>query len=159
MRVIELPNEISILLNVGAWFIIHLAVSVCTLKLPRRFFERDNSLYRIRKWEASGRIWQQIARVKAWKHWIPDGTIFLKRGFNKSKLNGSDKTSLLIFIQESRRAELAHWLSMAPAVLFFLWNPAWAGWLMVVYALLFNVPIIIAQRYNRPRLQRLIDRI
>ncbi|MGO4370304.1 glycosyl-4,4'-diaponeurosporenoate acyltransferase [Paenibacillus sp. MCAF20] len=159
MRIIELPITMTILADFAAWFVIHLALSWCTLKLPRRYFAKDSFLYRIRMWERSGKLWHEVCRIKAWKHVIPDGTILLKNGFNKSSLDGRDKASMLTFIQESRRAELTHWLSIAPAVLFFLWNPAWAGWLMVLYAVLFNAPIIIAQRYNRPRFQRLMDRM
>jgi len=57
---------------------------------------------------------------------------------------------------ETRRAELTHWLLMVPAPFFFLWNPAWAGWVMIVYALLANCPFIMIQRYNRPRLERVL---
>ncbi|WP_337102155.1 glycosyl-4,4'-diaponeurosporenoate acyltransferase [Paenibacillus sp. YIM B09110] len=158
MRMIELSITMTVLVDFAAWFVIHLAVSWCTLKLPQRFFAVDNFLFRIRNWETSGKLWHDVFRIKAWKHHIPDGTLFLKYGFNKSRLSGRDKASMLTFIRESRRAELTHWLSIAPAVLFFLWNPAWAGWLMVLYAVVFNLPIIIAQRYNRPRFQRMVDR-
>jgi hypothetical protein len=57
-----------------------------------------------------------------------------------------------------------HWLTPFPLFplwwvwlcgwLFFLWNPPWAGWVMVVYATFANFPRIIAQRYNRIRLRR-----
>lgn len=30
---------------------------------------------------------------------------------------------------------------------------------MIIYALLFNIPIIMAQRYNRPRIERIVKRI
>ena len=52
--------------------------------------------------------------------------------------------------------ELAHWAVIALAPLFFLWNPPWAGWVMVGYALLASAPFIVAQRYNRFRLRRLL---
>jgi glycosyl-4,4'-diaponeurosporenoate acyltransferase len=39
--------------------------------------------------------------------------------------------------------------------IFFIWNPLWAGWVMVVYATLVNFPCIISQRYNRARLAEL----
>lgn len=57
---------------------------------------------------------------------------------------------------ETQRAEWTHWVSMLPAPLFFIWNPVWAGWLMILYALIANLPFIIIQRYNRPRLLKLI---
>jgi len=54
------------------------------------------------------------------------------------------------------RAEFAHWLTMAGAPVFLLWNECWAELIMIVYALAVNLPCIIAQRYNRSRLRRLI---
>jgi len=59
---------------------------------------------------------------------------------------------------KQKRVEPTQWLSILPSFLFFLWNPVWAGWIMVIYALLFNVPIILVQRYNRPRLERVLNR-
>lgn len=46
---------------------------------------------------------------------------------------------------------------MPPAFLFFIWNPLWAGFIMIAYAILANLPFILTQRYNRPRLQRLLQ--
>lgn len=60
---------------------------------------------------------------------------------------------------ETQRAELTHWFLIPPAFLFFLWNPAWAGWVMVIYALVVNLPFIMIQRYNRPRLERVLKKI
>jgi glycosyl-4,4'-diaponeurosporenoate acyltransferase len=40
--------------------------------------------------------------------------------------------------------------------LFFLWNPLWVGFLMILYALTENLPMIMAQRYNRYRLRRVL---
>ena len=61
-----------------------------------------------------------------------------------------------LFIKETCRAELFHWLVFALAPLFYLWNEWRVATLMIPYALLANVPCIIAQRYNRPRLTRML---
>jgi glycosyl-4,4'-diaponeurosporenoate acyltransferase len=42
--------------------------------------------------------------------------------------------------------------------LFFTWNPWQIALLMVPYAVATNVPCIVAQRYNRPRLSALARR-
>ena len=55
-------------------------------------------------------------------------------------------------ICETCRAELTHWLTMVFAPFFFLWNKPFVGWIMIAYALAENVPLIMAQRYNRSRL-------
>jgi glycosyl-4,4'-diaponeurosporenoate acyltransferase len=40
---------------------------------------------------------------------------------------------------------------------FFTWNPPWACWVMVGYAIFANAPCIIAQRYNRLILTKLVN--
>ncbi len=102
--------------------------------------------------------WQQLFAVKGWKHLILDGNNIIQIGFSKKRLASHEMDYLQQFLLESRRAELTHWISILPAPLFFLWNPMWAGLVMIGYAILFNAPIIIVQRYNRPRLKQIIKK-
>lgn len=154
--VFTLSPFMLIIINILAWGFIHICISLLLASLPLRLFIVDSPLYRTRKWENNGELWQRLFKVKQWKHKIPDGTHIISKGYEKQHLQGVSLSELEIFLYESRRAELTHWLSIPPACLFFIWNPLWAGWIMIAYALLFNLPIIIVQRYNRPRLQRLI---
>ncbi|NME07305.1 glycosyl-4,4'-diaponeurosporenoate acyltransferase [Psychrobacillus sp. BL-248-WT-3] len=147
----------TILIDIVAWAFFHIAISLCMAAIPSSKFEYDNNLYRIREWEKSNQLWSRLFQVKKWKHLIPDGTKIIQKGFEKKSLISNNRDYLFMFLIESRRAELTHWLSILPSVFFFLWNPLWAGWVMVVYALLFNMPIIIAQRYNRNRLERILS--
>lgn len=156
MQLVELPIIWTIVLDIFAWGFFHIGISFYTLNMSTERFTGNRFLYKSRKWEKDGQFWQRYFHVKRWKNLIPDGTKIIKRGFAKDQLNGKDAQSLTTFLVESRRAELTHWLSILPAGLFFLWNPPWAGGLMIGYAILFNVPIIIVQRYNRPRLQKII---
>ena len=52
------------------------------------------------------------------------------------------------FILETRRAEFIH-----PALV-FLKSSRKVKFINIVYAIVSNVPIIIVQRYNRPKLER-----
>ncbi len=158
MPLIELPIVWIVSLDAVAWAFFHLTISFCTVRISYNWFVRHEQLFQPFRFERRGELWQQLFRVKRWKQLIPDGTMFIKNGYNKQSLHGNDPASLDEFIIESRRAELTHWVSIIPAALFFLWNPLWASWLNVAYAILFNGPIIIAQRYNRPRLERLVFR-
>jgi len=148
----------TITVDIMAWAVFHMAISYLVLKIPAGFFEKDMSWFKIQKWERNGQIWQDVFRIQTWKHRLPDGTFLLKTGYDKSKLKGTDIETLRQFILETKRGEMTHWISILPAGLFFLWNPPWASWLMVFYAVVFNFPFIISQRYNRPRLQRLYER-
>ena len=59
-------------------------------------------------------------------------------------------------LEETCVAELTHTLlSILGLAMLWLW-PGWGGIIVtIMYILLGNVPFIIIQRYNRPRLQRL----
>jgi hypothetical protein len=43
--------------------------------------------------------------------------------------------------------------------LFFLWNSIKGGWWMVAYAIANNLVPIILQRFNRPRMRKLIAQL
>lgn len=155
MPILDLPSFWVVGIDIAAWFFFHVTISIACLKIPASFFRGDSFIYRIKRFEEQGNLWQRLFKVKSWKKWIPDGTVFLKDGFNKEKLTDGSSESLILFLNESKRAELTHWLSILPAPLFFLWNPVWAGWVMILYALALNIPIIISQRYNRARIERI----
>lgn len=157
MPLIELPLLWVIVVDAVAWVIFHLSISMVAQRIPIDSFVRHKRLYKAFRWEQEGQIWQRLFRVKKWKGYIPDGTLFISNGYNKSQLHGADVSSLYDFLLESRRAECVHWLTILPGFFFFLWNPVWAAWLNIAYAVLFNVPLIIVQRFNRPRLERLIN--
>ncbi|WP_188631398.1 glycosyl-4,4'-diaponeurosporenoate acyltransferase CrtO family protein [Lentibacillus kapialis] len=157
MPLISLPVIWIIVIDICAWTFFHLLISVICLKLPLTIFQGNNFWFQIYSWEKSGDLWQRLFRVKAWKSKLIDGTIFLKKGYEKKALHGASVKDLRTFADETKRAELTHWLSILPAPLFFLWNPFWVGWVMIVYALVFNLPIIIVQRYNRGRITEILS--
>ena len=158
MQLIELSVFWTIVVDSATWLFIHLAISMFTLILPDHFFQKTSLLYRTRKWEAEGQFWQSHFKVKKYAKYIPEGSRILGNGFYKRKLQHKEMNYLETFILETKRAEFTHWLSILPSGLFFFWNPVWAGWIMVIYALMFNVPIILVQRYNRPRLEKVFNR-
>ncbi|MBJ6360044.1 glycosyl-4,4'-diaponeurosporenoate acyltransferase [Paenibacillus sp. MAHUQ-46] len=142
----------TVLIDIVAWAFFHVIISVFCLNLPRAFFLKDSVWFKIFVWEKSGELWQRLFLVKKWKERLIDGTLILKKGYGKKKLHGTSISDLKVFAAETKRAELTHWLSIVPAPLFFIWNPLWAGWVMVLYAWMFNLPFIIVQRYNRGRI-------
>ncbi|MGE7215238.1 glycosyl-4,4'-diaponeurosporenoate acyltransferase [Priestia koreensis] len=151
---IEFSPIWSIIVNAGTWLFVHLGISYGCAKLPIRFFMRNGSVYKERGWEQSGRLYDKL-RIKKWKDRLPEAGALFKGGKAKRSLGDMDR-NLLLFLYETRRAEFAHLLCIPPSFLFFLWNPAFIGMMMVVYALIANVPFIMVQRYNRIRLHRII---
>jgi glycosyl-4,4'-diaponeurosporenoate acyltransferase len=141
--------------NIFGWPIIHIAISYVFLQLPAENFEHDNWITASRKWEHDGRIYKDWFRIRKWKQMLPDGAPWLG-GFSKKQLPARDPGYLMQFLIETRRAEVAHWCMLACFPIFFLWNPPWACCVMCAYAVAANLPCIVAQRYNRMAIKRLV---
>ncbi|MEA5061120.1 MAG: hypothetical protein VB015_01720 [Erysipelotrichaceae bacterium] len=60
------------------------------------------------------------------------------------------------FLIESARGELTHWLAILPFWVFGFFAPSYIIPIMLAYALIVNLPCIIVQRYNRPRIKKLL---
>jgi glycosyl-4,4'-diaponeurosporenoate acyltransferase len=156
---LHLPTLPTILLDIAAWLIIHMGVSYSMTHIPLRSFDTGFWLYKQRKWEKDGKIYVRIFRLRKWKKRLPDGAALFKKGFKKKHLKELDDVYLDDFIRETCRAELTHWIMFLFSLVFFIWNPWWVGIVMIVYAILVNVPCIIIQRYNRIRLKRVCAKL
>jgi len=157
MRLIHLSTFWTVVIDFIAWFFIHIGVVYVTVRIPAQHFNPANWLYRSRGWERDGRIHDDIFKVRKWKKYLPDGAPLLgKMGFAKKRLRGRNRTYFEVFLVETCRAELTHWIIMLFAPFFFLWNPFAVGFIMIFYIMVENLPLIVAQRYNRYRFRRLL---
>lgn len=154
---IELPAVWLVAVNVLGWLAIHLGFAWAGTRLPLRVFDPGSRLYRKRSWEREGRFYEEHLSIRSWKDRLPDGGRIFAGGFSKAGLSSRSGDYLRRFLLETCRGELVHWAVMSASVLFFLWNPWWAGLIMVVYGIGANLPCIVAQRYNRIRLARLLS--
>ena len=152
---VHLPTAITILIDIAAWFVIHMGVSYIMARQPLASFSPNSWLYRKRKWERNGRLYEKLFRLKSWKKKLPDGAAIFKNGFEKKHLKETNQDYLDSFIRETCRAELTHWIVFLFGPLFLIWNLWWVGIVMILYAALANIPCIITQRYNRIRLRRI----
>ena len=149
---IELPIFWIVALNVGGWLIIQLGLAWAFLKLPTEWFNPGE----VQTWERDGHFYETVLLIKRWKDRLPDAAGWFRGGFKKSRLAGIEPDYLRRFIRETWRGELCHWLAIACAPLFFLWNPWWGDFIIASYAAAANLPCILTQRYNRSRFQRML---
>ena len=143
--------------NILGWPLIHLVIAYLSLRLPEGCLDRDSWITAPRRWERDGLSYRHWLAVRRWKRFLPDGGPLLG-GFSKRNLLLRDPKQVAQFLIETRRAEIAHWCMLACLPVFFLWNPPWARWVMTGYAMVANLPCIIAQRYNRVALGRVLRR-
>lgn len=120
-------------------------------------FDPEKRLFRSRKWEQNGRIYTKLA-IDKWKKLVPDMSRILP-DMVKKELPGSgavtaDQAAALVPGDVPRGAGPRCLLFAGPGV-----SVAVAGWggaiVLAVWVLLANLPFILIQRYNRPRLMRL----
>ena len=156
---VDLPAVWLVLLNVVAWAVLHMGLAWAGTRISPERFDPEAWFYRDREWEKDGSVYEKVLNVRKWKDGLPDlGGIFAG-GFSKSVMRSRSADYIQRFVRETCRGEMVHWAVLASSLLFFLWNPWWAGLIMVVYAVMANMPCIIAQRYNRFRLLRLLGRM
>ena len=148
----------TITVNVLAWLVIHLSVPFVITQYPAERFNPGAWLYRRRSWEKDGDFYRNVFWAHKWKRLLPDGAAWFRKGFPKKTLRSRNHEYLERFERETCRAELAHYIVIFFAPLFFLWNPAWIGRLMILYALLANGPCIITQRFNRIYIRSLLEK-
>jgi len=159
VRIFTFSTGWTIVLCFVLWIIINFSVSYICLYLPDRFFNPSSWFFRSHPFEKDGQWYEEVLKVKSWKHLLPDGGgLWKKRGYKKRHLEDFSEENLERFLVEACRGELTHWLSILSFWIFGFFLPATSTWVMLIYALIANLPCIITQRYNRPRVQKLLER-
>ena len=122
--------------------------------LPRRFFIAERAPWRDAPWERGGRVYEKL-HVRVWMNYMPDMSRIMPDMVPK-KLTGQARTQEVdTLIRETCVAELIHaLLGLFGFVCVFIWEGA-GGWAVSCVYAVGNVPFIVIQRYNRPRLVRL----
>jgi glycosyl-4,4'-diaponeurosporenoate acyltransferase len=156
---VELPDLWIVILNVVGIPVIHLGISWVFTRMKRERFDPESFLFRSRKWEHAGAIYQNLFRIRAWKDLLPDAAPWFN-GFAKRKLSDRDPEYLRAFIAETCRSEAAHYAQIPGILLTLIWNP-WpvAAVVMIVYSILSNLPCLLLQRFTRIRLRRFLAEV
>jgi len=87
---VHLPTLPTILIDIAAWFAIHMGVSYFMTRILLRSFDVGFWLFKQRKWEKDGRIYERLFGLKSWGKRLPDGAAIFKEGFEKKHLKNLD---------------------------------------------------------------------
>lgn len=126
-------------------------------KLPRRWFNPEKFPFKSFSWENEGRIYEKIG-IQWWKNRTPDMSKYMRRAFSKQGNLLRDPQHLRRLVVETCSGEFVHW------VLIFL-SPVFAilmdemGILAMLLYIVGNLVSLVIQRYNRPRIMKIIQRI
>jgi len=126
-------------------------------KVPRSWFNFEKLPFASFAWEQDGMVYEKIG-IRWWKTHTPDMSKYIRRAFPKQGNMLRDADHLRKLVAETCSAEFVHWVLI-------LLSPAFAilmdelGVLCMILYIIGNLVSIVIQRYNRPRLVKIIQRI
>ena len=126
-------------------------------KLPRSIFDPEKFPYRCYAWEQEGKIYDRLG-IQKWKTRIPDMSKYIARAFSKQGNMMRDPDHLRRLVKETCSAEFVHWALIAVSPVFPILMEE-CGLLSMLIYIAGNMLFVIIQRYNRPRIQKIIQRI
>lgn len=142
--------------------LIYLATISIIVFLIGRFFPRkwifENSFpFRSFAFEKDGKLYEKIG-IRQWKTRWPDASMILHglfpKHYPKKRLESNNVEKIPVLIKESCVAETTHAIT---SVLGFVCIAIWRGVGGIIISIVYflaNIPPIIIQRYNRPRLKK-----
>lgn len=110
-------------------------------------------------WERGGRVYEKLG-IRFWQARLPDMSRILPGIMPEKRLAGRGITAANLerMLRETVVAEAVHGLLiLAGLVCVPIW-PGLGGWAFFGLFALGNLPFILIQRYNRPRLLRLYEK-
>ena len=126
-------------------------------KVPRRWFDPGRFPFRSFKWEQEGRIYEKIG-IQHWKNHTPDMSKHFQKTFAKQGNLLRSPEHLRKLVAETCSAEFVHTVLILLSPAFVLLMDEYGVLAMVLY-ILGNLVSLIIQRYNRPRIMKIIQRI
>ena len=143
--------------NIFLFILLSIANTFLSLKFPKSILDYQNWIYKDKKWEDGGEVYQRVLKVRNWKNQLPELSDFLKPIFSRKHIASFDEKHIQKYLLESCRAELTHWGIILSSLLFGIWSSFLQTFFMIFLALGLNLPYVIIQRYNRPRIIRFLE--
>jgi glycosyl-4,4'-diaponeurosporenoate acyltransferase len=142
--------------NLLIFILYSVGITYFSTKIPASAFTRNQWLFKVRKWERDGQIYQRLLNVKRWKGSLPELSDFIKSVFPKKQIKEYSQKYFQAYFAESCRSELTHWCIILSTFLFLFWCDFKTYALIALIAVILNLPYVIIQRYNRPRIMKII---
>ena len=128
--------------------------------MPKRWFDHTRFPYRAAAFERDGQVYEALG-IRRWQNRVPDMSRIFPHLMPPKRMTAHlDAQTLLVMIRETCAAEATHaLLILAGLGLLAIWPGAGGIVLYLIYAIFGNLVFLIIQRYNRPRLVRLYERM
>lgn len=157
IKLSELSFFTAFFVNFMILMLFSLTITCISILLPGKLFDYKQWLFKEKPFERGGRFYLDKCKIKRWKNSLPELSDFLKCVFPKKSILDYSDNYLVIYLNESCRAEITHEAIIASSFLFFIWNGLTMSLLIFIVAFILNIPFIIIQRYNRPRVIKILS--
>lgn len=127
--------------------------------LPKYMMHWDKIPYKAWDFEGNGKFYNRL-KINVWQSKLPDmSKLFKKIMPQKCLPDTPTKENITVMLQETCIAELIHiLLCFAGIGCMIVWQGAGGCTVALLYAL-GNIPFIMVQRYTRPKLKKILERI
>ena len=123
-------------------------------KLPREKFNPEKFPFACWKWENEGKFYDKLG-LRYWKTHVPDMSKYIPKAFSKQGNFSRDPEHLRRLVLETCSAETVHWALIAVSFVFPIFMDELGVLAMILY-IIGNLASIVIQRYNRPRIMKII---
>ncbi len=146
-------------LNCGIYLAVMGVVCLFTGRLlPGKLLNPENWYFRCYAFERGGKIYEKLG-IKKWQSHVPDMSRVVPWLMPPKNLKGEFKDRIPTMVRETCNAELNHWItSLVGLGCLWIWPGIGGVIVTLVDILVLNLPFILIQRYNRPRLMRLLKK-
>lgn len=126
--------------------------------LPRSLFSEYKFPYRSFKWENGGKLYNCL-RIKKWKTRLPDMSRVMQDMLPKRVTFDATSGNIDALIKETCVAEcIHHWLCVFSVGIYLIWKN-YVGVILAIVFVACNLPFMMIQRYNRPHLIKLRNKL
>ena len=143
------------------WYLIWISIAAFFIGrlLPKKWFCADMFPWKVWNFEKSGRIYEKL-RIRKWMNKVPDMSRILPFMMPAKKIEFGKLDKMDVMIRETCVAEFIHGMNCILGLRCLKLYPGMGGIVIAfLYAFVFNIPYMLIQRYNRPRLIELSNRL
>ncbi len=126
--------------------------------LPKQIFNENLFPYKSFHWEQEGSIYKKL-KIKKWQNMLPDMSKIVPKIIPQKKIDSNFKDNLPLMVSETCIAEFIHVILCVVGLnCISIWEGI-GGILMAILNFFVNGLYVIIQRYNRPRLLKLKNKL
>ena len=123
--------------------------------VPKGWLKPEKGWFRSFSFERNGAVYEKLG-IRRWQNKVLDMSRILPCLMPAKNLSGDYEERLPVMIQETCVAEIVHiTVSIAGLRCLRMWPGIGGITVTAIHIVLLNLPFILIQRYNRPRLIRL----